>query len=79
MTDKNKKRFSLIAWIARLFQRKQIIEYDWIRSKDHKWVQDTVNQKIKEGWQPFGRPFIYEGNSYYMKVQPMVKYGYISK
>jgi hypothetical protein len=32
----------------------KIVEYDIITSADYTEVIDEVNQKIEEGWQPFG-------------------------
>ena len=39
-------------------------------------VEETVNERIEEGWQPYGTPFQKETSGSYEVAQAMVKYDY---
>ena len=39
----------------------RIAEYNMITASDSKQLADKVNEKIAEGWQPYGDPFSYAG------------------
>ncbi len=39
----------------------RLAEYDIISASNSKQLADKVNEKISEGWQPYGDPFSHAG------------------
>lgn len=49
----------------------KILEYFTVYVHDLTYLDDDVNEQIKEGWQPLGAPIYAEDSGY---LQAMVKY-----
>lgn len=49
----------------------EIKKYVTVRESNFKDLDKAVNEKIKEGWQPFGGPYVTDGNEF-LACQAMV-------
>jgi len=50
----------------------EIKKYLTVRESNYKDLDDAVNGKIKEGWQPFGSPYVTDATSEFLACQAMV-------